>query len=90
MADFLLQATLSNLLVSTILAVVAWVVQRRVHSPSLVNLLWAIVVIKMVTPPLFSLPVVEVSRVSGSSVQSSVLSSELPLTHTTDPISDAA
>jgi len=54
-ADFLIQATLSNLVVATILAVIAWVVQHRVRSASLANLLWAIVLIKMVTPPLFSL-----------------------------------
>jgi bla regulator protein BlaR1 len=88
--DFLIQATLSNLLVSTILAVIAWVVQRRFRSASLANLLWAIVLIKMVTPPLFSLPVVEVPRVSRSSVQPTGLSSELPLTYTTDPNSGAA
>ena len=60
MTDFLIQATLSNLFVATILAVTAWLVQRRVRSASLANLMWALVLIKMVTPPLFSLPVFEV------------------------------
>lgn len=47
MADFLIEATLSNLVMSTILAVIAWTVQRRVRSPALANLLWALVLIKM-------------------------------------------
>ena len=42
MADFLIQATLSNLVVATILAVIAWAVQRRVRSASLANLLWPV------------------------------------------------
>ena len=77
MADFLIQATLSNLVVATILAVIAWTVQRRVRSASLANLLWALVLIKMVTPPLFSIPVFEVPSVSSLSVQQAESSSEL-------------
>ena len=77
MADFLIQATLSNFVVASILAVIAWAVQRRVRSASLSNLLWALVLIKMVTPPLLSIPVLEVPRVSSLSVQRTALSSEL-------------
>ena len=77
MADFLIQATLSNLVVASILAVIAWVVQRRVRSASLSNLLWALVLIKLVTPPLFSIPVLEVPSVSSLSVEQTDLSSEL-------------
>ncbi len=46
MADFLVQATLSNLLVATILAVIACRVQARVRSASLGNLVWASVLTK--------------------------------------------
>ena len=66
MADLLIQASLSNLIVASILAVIAWLVQARVRSASLANLLWSLVLIKMITPPLFSLPVLEVPSLSNS------------------------
>ncbi len=77
MADFLIEATLSNLVVSTILAVIAWTLQRRVRSPALANLLWALVLIKMVTPPLVAIRVLEVPSISSLSVQQAALSSAL-------------
>lgn len=77
MADFLILATLSNLVVSAIIAVIAWVVQRRIRSAALANLLWAIVLVKMITPPLFSLPVIEVPSVSQAQQQPSA-TSEVP------------
>jgi len=77
-ADFLIQATLSNLFVSTLLAVVAWFVQRRVRSASLANLLWAIVLVKMVTPPLFSLPVFEVPSIARFETHADTSASSSP------------
>ncbi len=74
MFDLLIQATLSNLLVSTMLAALAWVVQLRVRSGSLVSLLWAIVLIKMVTPPVFLIPAVALPNFSN---------------HGRDPVRDA-
>ena len=64
MADFILQATLSNLLVSALLAAVAWIIQQRYQSAALANLLWVMVLLKMVTPPLFALPLVEVAPIA--------------------------
>ena len=60
MADYLWQATLSNLLVSSLLAAIAWTVQRRLDAAPLANFLWVLVLIKMVTPPLFSMQLLEV------------------------------
>ncbi|MEP3478968.1 MAG: M56 family metallopeptidase [Fuerstiella sp.] len=60
MFDFLIQATLSNFLIALLLATTAWVVQRKIRSASLANLLWALVLIKLLTPPLFAVPIVEV------------------------------
>ena len=77
MADFLIQATLSNLIVASILTLVAWVVQCQVRSASLSNLLWALVLIKLLTPPLVSIPVLEVPRISSPSVLQAELSSGL-------------
>ncbi len=77
MVDLLLQATLSNLLVSTGLAVIAWIIQSRYQAASLANLLWIIVLIKMITPPLFSLPLVQVE--SMANVGAAKIAIERPL-----------
>ena len=49
----------SNAIVAGVLAAVAWVFQRSGRSAGIANLLWVIVLIKMVTPPLFSVPLIE-------------------------------
>jgi beta-lactamase regulating signal transducer with metallopeptidase domain len=80
--DLLLQTIVSNLLVSTLLAGVAWIAQRRLRSAALVNLLWVIVLVKLVTPPLFVIPAVHISKISNSGseqITSSVASSEASL-----------
>ena len=71
MVDYLVAATLSNLLVSTILAALAWVVQRKIASPGLMNLLWAVVLIKLVTPPIVAIPALIVPSVAGSNIPAS-------------------
>lgn len=71
MVDYLVAATLSNLLVSTILAALAWVVQRKIASPRLMNLLWAVVLINLVTPPIVAIPVLIVPSVAGSNIPAS-------------------
>ncbi len=68
MVDFLVAATLSNLLVSTVLAIFARLVQQRFSSPGLANLLWAVVLIKTVTPPLVAIPALAVPSFAGSSM----------------------
>lgn len=77
MVDFLIQASLSNLFVATLLAVIAWAVQRRVQSASLADLLWALVLIKMVTPPLFAIPVFEIPSIASIEARASEVSNEL-------------
>ena len=54
---------------SAIFALIAWIVQRHFRSAALANLLWGLVLVKMVTPPLLAIPVLEVPSVSGLSVQ---------------------
>ncbi|MGB0598046.1 MAG: M56 family metallopeptidase, partial [Rubripirellula sp.] len=68
MIDFLVAATLSNLLVSTILAVLARLVQQRFSAPGLTSLLWALVLIKMVTPPVVAIPALAVPSFVSSNV----------------------
>ncbi|MCA9278215.1 MAG: M48 family metalloprotease [Phycisphaeraceae bacterium] len=60
MTDLLLQIGLSNLLVSLVLAIAAWCVHRTSSRPALAHLLWVLVLVKLVTPPMFTLPVVPV------------------------------
>ena len=64
MVDFLLHATVNNLIVSACLALIAWTVQKRIRSASLANLLWALVLVKLVTPPIFCMPLLELPRVA--------------------------
>ena len=48
---------LSNAVFATILAVVAFVITRLWRAPALGHVLWLIVLVKLITPPLVSVPV---------------------------------
>ena len=69
MTDLLLQVGVSNLCISLVLAMAAWAVQRTGKRPSVVHLLWLLVLAKLVTPPLFTLPLV---AIPGASVMGDV------------------
>jgi len=49
----------SNVVFAVLLAIVAWFVQRCLQLPAVARLLWVAVLVKLGTPPLVSLPVVE-------------------------------
>jgi beta-lactamase regulating signal transducer with metallopeptidase domain len=66
MIDYILQMTLSNLLVALALAIVALVLQRRYRANALANVVWVMVLLKLLTPPLVSLPLVEVESLVNS------------------------
>lgn len=55
MTDLLIQSTLSNLLLALILAVLAWAVQTLAKRPFLAHMLWILVLLKLITPPLATL-----------------------------------
>jgi hypothetical protein len=55
--DELLQIGLSNAVVAAVLAVPAVLVSRCCRRPALAHALWLLVLLKLVTPPLFRLPV---------------------------------
>ncbi len=57
MIDLLLQMGLSNACFALALAVVAVVAGRRATRPHLAHLLWLLVFVKLVTPPLVTIPV---------------------------------
>jgi beta-lactamase regulating signal transducer with metallopeptidase domain len=68
MIDYLLQIAVSNVCISLVLALAAWTVQLTCNRPRLANLLWLVVLVKLVTPPLISLPVLPVAAASSEPV----------------------
>ena len=70
MADFWLPLTISNLCVSTLLALIALGVERRGRHPALAHLLWLLVLVKLMTPPVFTMPLIPIaSSASGSAAE---------------------
>ncbi|MHC4136879.1 MAG: M56 family metallopeptidase [Planctomycetota bacterium] len=58
MTDLLLQIGVSNLCIALALALVAWVVQRTGKFPRAAHLLWLLVLVKLVTPSIVTVPVI--------------------------------
>lgn len=77
MTDPWLQLTLSNLCVSTALAVVAWTVQRTHRSSWLAHVLWSLALLKLLTPPVFHVPVLPLAGGSVPAVQPSSAAADL-------------
>jgi bla regulator protein blaR1 len=50
-------AGLSNALVATLLAAVVWGIARYARQPALAHVLWVVVLLKLLTPPLVTIPV---------------------------------
>ena len=46
----------SNVLLALLLALAAWFVQRWLRRPAVAHVLWVLVLVKLVTPPLVSVP----------------------------------
>lgn len=46
----------SNVLLASLLALAAWYVQKWIRSPAIARVLWVLVLVKLVTPPILSLP----------------------------------
>ena len=57
MMDHLFQIGLSNACFALALAIVAMVVGARARRPHLAHMLWLLVFIKLVTPPIVTIPV---------------------------------
>ncbi len=53
----LLELALGNVAVASLLAAVAWAVGRSLRRPALTHGLWLLVFIKLLTPPLLSVPI---------------------------------
>ena len=56
-----LSAIASNVALASLVALAAWVVQRRLGRPGVARVLWVLALVKLVTPPLVSVPVGEAS-----------------------------
>ena len=69
MIDLFLTVCLGNTVFAICLALLAILVSRRANCPSLVHLLWLLVFVKLVTPPLLN---VSVPALFGSSEQAQV------------------
>lgn len=54
--DSLLEIALNNALVATVLAVVVFSISRFVRYPALCHAFWVLVLVKLVTPPIVSVP----------------------------------
>ncbi|HEX4794100.1 MAG TPA: M56 family metallopeptidase [Humisphaera sp.] len=52
-----MRIALSNAALASIAALLAWVAGRLVRKPALTHALWVIVLLKLITPPLWSVPV---------------------------------
>ena len=60
MIDFFFQMGISNTCFSLALAIVAMVVSAKARRPQLAHLLWLLVFIKLLTPPIVTIPVVAI------------------------------
>jgi beta-lactamase regulating signal transducer with metallopeptidase domain len=77
MIDQLLTLGLSNLCIALAIAALAWTVQTKTKRPGVAHLLWLLVLVKLLTPALFTLPVV---ALPGAFVSSAAgVASELAL-----------
>src|SRR5258708_19289018 len=61
---------LSNLLLASVLALAAFFLQRGLRRPALAHAVWILVLVKLVTPPLVTLPVIGRSEEHTSELQS--------------------
>jgi len=80
MTDLFLQIGLSNACVALALAIVAMVVGKTVKRPHLANLLWLLVLVKLVTPPLITIPVITIPGQADTAIATEDRArSELPV-----------
>jgi beta-lactamase regulating signal transducer with metallopeptidase domain len=56
-----LSCIISNVVLASLVALSAWFVQRRMRWPAVARIIWVLVLVKLVTPPLVSVPLGESS-----------------------------
>lgn len=67
MTDLVAQLALGNLVGSALIAGLAWAADRSGRSPALAHALWVLVLVKVLTPPLLTLPLLPAAGPSPSS-----------------------
>lgn len=72
MIDLLLQFGVSNLCLSLILACIAWGIHTTGKRPYLAHLLWIIVLVKLITPPILTVPVIPIPEINATTAESFV------------------
>ena len=68
MTDLLLQIAISNVCLSLALAIVAVAVEKTAKRPHIAHLLWLLVFVKLVTPPVVTIPIIAIPGLSDSTV----------------------
>ena len=69
MENYIYQASINNIIVASIFAFFAYLLGRSSKHPQLSYLLWFFVIIKLITPPIISLPGIELSKLGISTQQ---------------------
>jgi beta-lactamase regulating signal transducer with metallopeptidase domain len=54
-----LSLVISNVVLASLVALAAWLLQQRFRSAAVAHILWLLVLVKLLTPPLVSVPLVE-------------------------------
>ena len=58
MTDLLLQIAVSNVCIALVLAILAVIVESTAKRPALAHLLWLLVFVKLLTPPMVTIPII--------------------------------
>jgi beta-lactamase regulating signal transducer with metallopeptidase domain len=83
--DMLLHVGLANAVLATGLALAAWAVGRLARRPALAHALWLLVLLKLITPPLLTVPVSWPAIIQTASVEAAVDSFDEEVTEVTRP-----
>jgi beta-lactamase regulating signal transducer with metallopeptidase domain len=79
--SWLIESALSNALLATPLAVLAWALGATLRRPALAHALWLLVLVKLVTPPLVSLPVPAPEPLAAWWPAAEFLPADMPVGH---------
>lgn len=77
--SFLLSAIISNIFVATMMGLSIWVLGKRCRNPFLMYTLWMLVLVKLVTPPLVTIPCLpdwQINQVAFQGIDNPVLGSD--------------
>lgn len=79
MTDLLLHIAVSNACISLVLALAALVVETTAKRPAIAHLLWVLVFVKLVTPPIVSIPVITIPTPPDNAMMSELPDHAAPI-----------